>query len=242
MRLTETMARRARDARARWDETRRMRLPDAAHTAQPWAIHSLAPDFELEDVWALPTPGGPDDLATLVAMVAGGEQGGGSRAARALFAIRWKLGELLGWDAAPATGGDRTPSLRDRFGPELRAAPRGPAVHGSPFAPLYLLEREYAAEIANATMHGVLHVGWVADGDGAYRAQMAVLVKPNGAFGRTYMAAIRPFRYLIVYPPMIRQIGRAWAARGPRAASTGAAVTAPVAGGRALAGPAPNLR
>jgi hypothetical protein len=42
---------------------------------------------------------------------------------------------------------------------------------------------------------------------------MAVLVKPNGRLGNLYMAAIAPFRHLIVYPPMIRQIGRNWRAR-----------------------------
>ena len=42
---------------------RGMRLPDAAHTSRPWRIHEIAGDFRLEDVWALPTPGGPDDLA-----------------------------------------------------------------------------------------------------------------------------------------------------------------------------------
>jgi hypothetical protein len=42
---------------------------------------------------------------------------------------------------------------------------------------------------------------------------MAVLVKPNGRFGSVYMTAIRPFRHLIVYPPMLRQIGREWQAR-----------------------------
>ena len=35
-----------------------MRLPDAAHTDRPWRIHEVARDFRLEDVWALPTPGG----------------------------------------------------------------------------------------------------------------------------------------------------------------------------------------
>ena len=44
-----------------------MRLPDGAHTSQPWRIHELTPDFRLEDVWALPTPGGPDDFPLLVA-------------------------------------------------------------------------------------------------------------------------------------------------------------------------------
>ena len=61
-------------------------------------------------------------------------------------------------------------------------------------------------------MHGVLHVGLVPDGDGLYRAQMAVLVRPNGRLGELYMMAIRPFRHLIVYPGMIRQIEREWRA------------------------------
>ena len=60
-----------------------------------------------------------------------------------------------------------------------------------------------------------MHVGWVADGDGGYHGRMAVLVKPNGLLGRVYMAAIRPFRHLVVYPPAMRQIERRWAARSP---------------------------
>jgi hypothetical protein len=39
---------------------------------------------------------------------------------------------------------------------------------------------------------------------------MAILVKPNGRFGRVYMALIAPFRYLIVYPAITRQWERAW--------------------------------
>jgi hypothetical protein len=34
-----------------------MRLPDTAHTTRAWRIHELTPEFRLEDVWALPTPG-----------------------------------------------------------------------------------------------------------------------------------------------------------------------------------------
>ena len=45
-----------------------------------------------------------------------------------------------------------------------------------------------------------MHVGWVPDGHGGYRGQMAVLVKPNGMLRPAYMAAIKPFRYLMVYP------------------------------------------
>jgi len=42
---------------------------------------------------------------------------------------------------------------------------------------------------------------------------MAVLVKPNGLLGTAYMAAIRPFRHLIVYPPLMREIEQEWRAR-----------------------------
>jgi hypothetical protein len=189
-----------------------MRLTNTAHTSRPWRIHELTRDFRLEDVWALPTPGGPDDFLRLVRLMASGDrsQGGSSRAARALWAIRWKLGKLLGWDRPEAGLGTRVPTLRDRLPTGLREAPSGPDLHR--FSSLYQLEEEWAAEIANRTVHGVLHLGWVPDRTGGYRAQLAVLVKPNGRFGTVYMAAIRPFRRLIVYPAMLRGIEREWRA------------------------------
>jgi Protein of unknown function (DUF2867) len=191
-----------------------MRLPATAHSSRPWRIHELTPDFRLEDVWRLPTPGGRrHDFPLLVRGVAAGDPAqDSSRAAHILWAFRWKLGELLGWDSADAGLGSRVPTLRDRFPADLRAAPSGPEFEALPFTSLYLLEDEWAAEIANQTMHGVMHVGWVPDENGVYRGQMAVLVKPNGLLGRAYMSAIKPFRHLIVYPAAIRQIERTWRA------------------------------
>jgi hypothetical protein len=191
-----------------------LRLPSTAHAELPWRIHELTPDFRLEDVWALPTPGGPGDFPRLVQVFAADDTPrSSSRAADALWAIRWKIGKLLGWDG-PDTGlGSRVNTLRDRLPEDLRDGPRGPGF--GPFRPLYLVGSEFAAEIANRTMHGVLHLGWVRDdATGGYRGQMAVLVKPNGWLGAFYMAAIRPFRYLIVYPAMIRQLGQAWSQAG----------------------------
>jgi hypothetical protein len=132
-------------------------------------------------------------------------------ATRALWSIRWKLGALLGWDSPDAGLGFRVRTLRDRLPADLREA-SGPEFDALPFSSLYLLDDEFAAEIANKTMHGVLHLGWVPDGTGGYRGQMAVLVRPNGLLGILYMAAIRPFRHLIVYPAAIRQIERQWGA------------------------------
>ena len=204
-----------------------MKLPNTAHTSRPWRIHELTRDFRLEDVWALPTPGGPDDFPQLVQVLAAGDPSGSqSCATRTLFAIRWRLGELLGWDSRDSGLGSRVPTLRDRLPEDLRALPSGPDFDTLPFTPVYLTNDEFAAEIANRTMHGVMHLGWVADESGGYRGQMAVLVKPNGRFGTAYMSAIRPFRHLIVYPRMLREIGRAWRA-GTGSSEGGASAAAP---------------
>ena len=188
------------------------KLPNSAHTSRPWRIHEIAGDFRVEDVWALPTPGGgPDDFHELVErFAAGDETQSPSRLSRALFAIRWKLGELFGWDRPDTGVGSRVPTLRERLPADLREGPTGPEFPKLPFTSLYLLDDEWAAEVANQTVHGVLHMGWVPDGTGGYRGQMAVLVKPNGLLGSAYMVAIKPFRHLIVYPAMLKQIEREW--------------------------------
>jgi hypothetical protein len=196
-----------------------MRLPHGEHTSRPWRIHELTPDFRVEDVWALPTPGGAEDFPRLVALVAAMDPArGSSLAVRALFAARWRIGELLGWDREDAGVGARVASLRDRLPSDLRAAP-GPELQGGTFSSLYLLGDEWAAETANRTIHGVLHLGWVPDGEHGYRGQMAVLVRPNGLLGEAYMAAIRPFRHVLVYPTMIRGFARAWRRREDARAS-----------------------
>jgi hypothetical protein len=190
-----------------------MRLPNTAHTSRPWRIHELTRDFRLEDVWALPSPGGPDDFPRLVQLIASVDPSRfSSRAVRTLFAIRWKIGGLLGWDGPDVGHGSERPTLRDRLPVDLRDAPSGPDFDALPFTSLYLLGDEWAAEVVNRTVHGVMHIGWVPDEKGGYRGQMAVLVKPNGLLGTGYLAAIAPFRHLIVYPPMLREMGRRWQA------------------------------
>jgi predicted DCC family thiol-disulfide oxidoreductase YuxK len=198
-----------------------MKLPITAHTSRPWRIHELTSGLRLEDVWALPTPGGADDFPRLVQLIASGDPSqSSSRAVRTLFAIRWKVGGLLGWDDTDGNASER-PTLRDRMPADLRDGPPGPDFDTLPFSSLYLTDDEWAVEVANRTVYGVMHIGWVPDGTGGYHGQMAVYGKPNGLLGRTYMAAIRPFRHVIVYPPMIREFGREWHAQadGPTASS-----------------------
>jgi hypothetical protein len=196
-----------------------VRLPNSAHTSRPWRIHDLTGDFRLEDVWALPTPGSRDDFPRLVRWFASRDdpaRSSGSAMARVLWAVRSAAGRALGWDSPAAGLGSRVQSLRDRLPPDLRSAPAGPDFRARPFTPLYLLDDEFAAEVANRTVHAVMHLGWVSDGPGGYLGQLAVLVKPNGLPGACYMAAIRPFRHLIVYPGATRDIERAWQGPGAR--------------------------
>ncbi|AXE77084.1 DUF2867 domain-containing protein [Streptomyces atratus] len=189
-----------------------MKLPHTSHTDQPWRSHALTRDFETEDVWSFRTPGaGPGDFPVmLAAMRAGDGFAKQNPAVRFLFAVRWKLGALLGWDKPRAGLGTRVQSLRDRLPRDLRETADGPDSGGSPFTPVYELDNESVRELANKTVHTLMHLGWVLSSDGDHELRMAVLVKPNGRLGRLYMALIAPFRYLIVYPALTRQWERAW--------------------------------
>ena len=121
---------------------------------------------------------------------------------------------MLGLDDEDDGVGERVPSIKDRLPADLRDR-TGPGFTGVPFDAVYLTQDEYVAEIANRTVHGLMHVGWVADDtvEGGYRGQMAVLVKPNGVLGEAYLTFIKPFRYLLVYPALLRTIARGWARR-----------------------------
>ena len=190
-------------------------LPSGAYSARPWRIHEIADGFDLEDVWALPVQGDADDFPRFIESMMSGDDRDFPAAYRLLFAIRWALGRALGTEKDEHGLGERVESLRDRLPADLRDHP-APAPSGereeSPFQPLYLTDREYAAEIANRTMHGVLHLAWVEDerAPEGFSAQLSVLVRPNGLLGDAYMAFIKPFRYLVVYPAMLRTVGRRW--------------------------------
>jgi hypothetical protein len=184
-----------------------MRLPDSAHTTRPWRIHELTEDFELEDVWLVPGELRRERFPRFIELLAQTDPGASSSLpVRLLFRLRWLLGSLFGWDSETEGVGSRVPTLADRMPADLRAADRGPELADAPFASLYLLDDEFAAELANRTVHGVMHFGLV-EVDGASRVQMAVLVKPNGSLGRAYLLTIKPFRHLVVYPRLLDQLG-----------------------------------
>ena len=183
-----------------------------------WAIAGIVEDFRLLDTWTLPVEGGRDDFGPFVELMAAFDPADAESAAvRVLFAIRERLGSLLGWDDASeqrAIPGCREATLAERLPEHLRGTATTPvvstALRHAGFAPLYRTDDEWAAEISNETVHGVLHLAWVDRGNGRYRGQMRIYVKPRGALGSLYMLLIQPFRHLIVYPALMRQIERRW--------------------------------
>ena len=217
-----------------------MKLPDIAHTSRPWRIHEFTSDFELEDVWRLPTPGGPDDFPRLVELAFKLNDDADFPAVfRALFALRWALGRRFGWDDEDSGAGVWARSLRERLPADLLEGARGRDMHAVPgrtqadgppvFVSVYQTHDEWVTELTNRTVHSLMHLSWVRDDSGGYHGQMAVLVKPNGWFGRAYMAAINPFRYALVYPMLLRSVGRQWHAPGQ---ARRVSVTDPVATAR----------
>jgi hypothetical protein len=197
-----------------------MRLPNAAHEARPWRIREIVPDFTLEDVWALPVRGGAGDFPALLELMASGDPASAeSFAARAAWRVRWRLGSWFGWDDAagklPIPGTEET-SLAGRLPDDLRDTAADLDFGSRLFTPLYRTGTECAAELSNQTVHGVLHLAWVDQGEGVYQGQMAVYVKPRGRLGQGYMALIKPFRHGVVYPAIMRQIERASHTRVPQ--------------------------
>jgi len=188
------------------------RVPEAEFRGRPWRIHEFIDGFRVEDVWAVDARGRAADFPRVVDLIASFDtEESASPAVRFLFAARWKIGGWLGWDD-PSTGlGARVSGLRDRLPASLRDTVEPGRFAALPFTPLYELPDEFAAEIANETMHGVMHLGAVPAGGDEVTVRMTVLVKTNGIFGRIYMAFIKPFRYLLVYPAMFRELEGRWA-------------------------------
>ncbi len=243
-----------------------MRVPNAVHESRPWRIREIAPDFTLEDVWALPVHGGAEDFPTMLDVMASLDPGtAGSFPTRALWRTRDLLGRLFGLgriELSSASGGGIAPgelpipgtnetSLIDRLPGELRGTVAELDLDLAVFSPIYCTDVEFAAELSNRTVHAVMHLAWFDQGEGRYQGQMAVYVKPRGPLGKAYMALIKPFRYGIVYPELMRMIERAWRSRRAskdsdqgkvfdQAGTAGAAIRSSTCGSSGLPSAAPG--
>jgi hypothetical protein len=217
-----------------------MRLPTTAHLEPPWRVSTLAPDFELLDVWRYPIE--LDESVPLGHFIdfmqASQRDLASSRgAAGALFRLRAILGKIFGWDGdgdgdgiadekkrrptLPIPGCAET-SLCDRLtdadrekdlgalGGGSGGGRRGDVDSSSSFRPVYRFENESLLEISNDTVHAMMHLGRVSISATQWSPQLGVYVKPRGRLGPFYMSLISPFRHYIVYPAMMRAAKKGW--------------------------------
>lgn len=180
-----------------------------AYRALDLEAHALLAGVPLHDVHLVELRGGGDGrtLDDVRALASQENLLRGNVVVRALFALRFFVGRLLGWDAESAS---HTDSYVNRVPHILARMSRVPP--GSPdgiFRALYVLERESLSEVRNATVHAFLSQALVPV-DGGYRLYWAAYVAPISRWTRLYMAAIDPFRRFVVYPSLLRRLRRAW--------------------------------
>jgi hypothetical protein len=189
-----------------------MRIDPGEFRARALRVHALLHDVPLEDAWAVPLSGGGgsrtiQDLRAV--MVAGREAA--PALVQGLFRLRTRIGALFGWDHQhPAWNAE---SYADRLSPADRTQSLvSPGTPDGNFRLLYRFEDEPLSELRNSTVHAFPSLS-IRQTPGGYLAYLGVFVRLVHRFTGLYMAAIAPFRRLIVYPAVIRKMQRAWAER-----------------------------
>jgi hypothetical protein len=193
----------------------RTKIDSNEHLIQPLRVHSLLPDFELEDVWRVPVK-----LASAHSLQLFMDQftkANGKSLNRGvtglLFRIRFFLGRLFKWDQKVLQDNLIPGSIRFRYAQQENLTYDDLPHPGSgSFIPVYKLENEFLSEIENRTIHGALHLSRVPLSQGAWTIHIAVYVKPKGWLGRLYMWLITPFRLWIVYPSLLNAARKYWEA------------------------------
>ena len=196
------------------------RINPGEFRARPLRVHALLHDVPLEDAWAVPLSGGDpgrtiQDLRAV--MIAG--RVAAPAVVQGLFWLRGRIGNLFGWDhQRPAWN---AASYADRLSSEDRAKSLvAPGTPDGNFRLLYRFEDEQLSELRNATVHAFLSLS-IRQTSSGYLAYVGVFVQPVHRFTRLYMAAIAPFRRLIVYPAVIRRMQSAWTERYGRGTVSG---------------------
>jgi hypothetical protein len=187
-----------------------MRASPAEWNSLDLRVHPLLAGVPLHDVWSVDLPGGRSGLALSDLRTIFAERLGRSNAAvRFLFWLRRALGRVFGWESARERSAP--PAIfRDRLTAATRNAslvPTGTAE--GPLRVLYVLPRESASEICNATVHAVSSYALVEQTAG-YRLYWAIYVRSVGWMTAPYMRLIDPFRRFVVYPALLRSIRAVW--------------------------------
>ncbi|MEN8144804.1 MAG: DUF2867 domain-containing protein [Gemmatimonadota bacterium] len=179
----------------------------------PLRAHTLLVEVPLHDVWRLELPnGGADrsieDIRAILQRLPAST--GLGPAVRALFWLRKSIGVAFRWDT------ERFEEYSSPYLNRLTAEDRGeslaaPGTIDGPFRVLYVRDNEALSEIRNATVHAFSALA-LRRTDAGHRLYWAIYVQPVGLISHLYMAAIDPFRRLLVYPAILRHIYESWSA------------------------------
>ena len=171
--------------------------------------HVLLSDVPLHDVWAIPLQGGgPGRSIQDARAIVFGDRRPPNLAVRGLFALRSALGRAFGWDD------ERHSPASASYVHRLTEADRArslvaPGTRDRGFRVLYVFDDEALSELRNATVHAFVVLALMPR-PGGYTLYLAIYVKPVSRLTPFYMAVIDPFRHLVVYPALGKQIQERW--------------------------------
>jgi Protein of unknown function (DUF2867) len=188
-----------------------MRIDPVEYGRLGLRAHSLLADVALHDVWAVDLPGGGPGRTVLdvLAAISVKSLRRVTPTVTFLFWLRGWLGRVLGWDRA------RQHPPRDSFVSRLTAADREASLvtPGTPDGSrwtLFVSSRESISELQNTTVHA-FSVMVLENRSGGYRLYWAIYVRPVSRLTVWYLRLIDPFRRLVIYPAVLREVPRAWA-------------------------------
>ena len=125
-----------------------------------------------------------------------------------LLNIRFFVGRLFDWDHEPAPAAWKTFATRLTDTDHSRSLAATGTRDGF-FRVVYRFENEQLLELINRTAHAAAPSALVEIAT-AYRFYLGVYVLSVSRFTPLYMAAMDPFRKLIVYPSLLRSVRARW--------------------------------
>jgi hypothetical protein len=179
----------------------------------PLRAHQFLAGVPLHDVWAidLPSPRAGITLDEFL-RVANERLFTPSPVMQGLLNLRLLIGRLFGWDR-PRPSTRAAPTFADRLTDADRVRSLAPAgVREGPnelFRVVYRFENEKLVELINRTVHAAALSALVETAN-SYRFYFAVYIRSVGSLTPFYMAAIDPFRKLIIYPSLLRSVRSNW--------------------------------
>jgi Protein of unknown function (DUF2867) len=184
-------------------------IPRQEFERLPLRVHEFLAGVPLHDVWAVDLPWTrPGITLDEFRRMANVRLCTLSVVTRALLRVRFFIGRLLGWDREPA------PTKWDRFATRLTTVDRSKSLtpagtREGPFRVVYRFENEELLELINLTAHAAA-LSALVESANAYRFYFGVYVCNVSPVTPIYMAAIAPFRKLVVYPSLLRSIRARW--------------------------------